>query len=96
MVTNYGNVMIVYKPYEPIRKSASYDRHGRTKAEVIATFRDFAKGKHQASRIEADLSELESLPEGTYSITCRQRVGHRYHGKLQCGEEIFASRTISW
>jgi len=96
MVTNYGNVFIVYCPYEPIRKSASYDRHGLSKMEVIDAFRDFAKGKHQANRIEADLSELKSLPEGTYSITGRQRVGHRYYGELQCGEEVFASKTISW
>ena len=96
MVTNYGNVFIVYTPYEPIRKSASYDRHGLTKADVIEAFRDFAKGKHQATRIAEDLATLEGLDEGTYSITGRQRIGHRNFGKLQSGEEVFASRTISW
>jgi hypothetical protein len=96
MVTNYGNVMIVYRPYEPIRKSASYDRHGLTKTHVIAAFEDFAEGKHQKDRIAKDLQELNALPEGSYSITGRQRIGHRYYGNIRAGEEVWASHTIQW
>lgn len=77
-------------------RSAQHDMYGKTKVEVIGLFKDFAAGKRQSQRVAKDLKELEALPEGEYSVTHRQRIGHRYVGDIRSGEEVFSSTTIDW
>jgi hypothetical protein len=96
MVTNHGYNFIVYENPKMNAKSTRYDRHDLAKEQVITAYIDWTYGMRQAHRIAKDLTQLNTLPEGKYSITGRQRTGHRYYGKLQCGDEVFMSSAIQW
>ena len=96
MVTNYGNVFIVYRAKIPHTKGARYDVHGLSKAQVIKKYKDWVSGLRQSTRVSKDLAALKDLPKGKYSVTSRQRVGHRYTGSLTVGKEMFSSSAIHW